>query len=180
MRILQPLLIATIVLFNSVICLGQKTVKPEKFQTWINLGHLASNEGYLRSVSKDTVIISNSLLQSTETGFKTYPVVDIRQVQLRKKSSQGLGILIGLAAGATAGALIGKQIEGGDFCGGKCGGTEPGTLIALGAIGGALVGAGVGVAIGSRKKKIKLNGRMTEEQHEKLKMYVIPPSFSGS
>jgi hypothetical protein len=70
---------------------------------------------------------------------------------------------------------MGYAIQGDDFCNGNCGGTQPGTFAILGGIGGAMLGASVGVIIGSRKKKIHLNGSMTDRQLERLLPYVNHP-----
>ena len=152
----------------------KKTIDPSKFQTWVYLYEGSNFErGYLRDVSKESILVSKELLPSTQTGYRSIDIPGIHQVKVRNKSKQAWGALIGLVGGAGIGALAGWQIEGGDFCGGKCGGTEPGTLVALSAVGMGIVGTFVGISIGSGKKSFKLNGQMTDPQFDELSRYAI-------
>ena len=102
---------------------------------------------------------------------KIFRTENIYKVKIRKKNGMALGALIGFGAGAVAGALIGVAAESG--CDPQCGGVVPGTVIGLSSLAGGMIGVGIGVVFGSSRKKLKVRGRLTQDQYAYLESYVV-------
>jgi hypothetical protein len=158
--------------FNQV-CAQKPIKRPENFHTWVYTGRTASESGYLTYASRDSIVLNSSIMFQPQV-MGRYKVSDMSQIRFRRSNSQGIGALAGLVGGGLIGYFTGSAIEGDDYCGSTCVGAQPGTVTALVTIGSALVGTAIGLIIGSRKRKMKLNGKLTPEQLLRLQEYVIP------
>ncbi len=150
------------------------TETPKSYRVWVKpmtrsrtiTGFLAETRDSSLLISRTPPVVGQSPV--TDPAIEVW-TTNIRQVELRKRGANGMGVLIGASAGAVAGLLIGLAAEkpGADDNLNRSfseGAMIFSTLLCAG------IGAGIGGTVGGIKIKIPIRGSQAELDRHRLKL----------
>lgn len=150
----------------------QDTLKNKLYAVWMN--ESIFKKRYLWGLTDSTITLGTNP-KRPRTGLVTYPIEEVKWLNVRREKNVLCGAGIGFATGAAIGFIIGYA-EGDDRCnpGSWCilelTARQKGSFVAML---GAPIGAMVGGVLGSIRTKIPINGSRNTlaQQRKELEQY---------